>query len=266
MKANQTSAADVLLSATAIRLARGSRTLLDGAGLTVRAGQCVALVGPNGAGKSTLLHTVGGLLAADSGQIQVCGRPLAAWTLRQLAQLRAVVGQHSAAAHGLTVADVVGLGLQARGLSGQLLASAIEQVLAEAGLAALGPQSFSVLSGGERQRVHLARALAQLPASGPALLLLDEPTASLDVRQQFAVLQRSRERARQGAGVLAVLHDLNQAAQWADVVVVLEAGRVVATGSPAEVLTAARLMQTWNQPCAVLPHPTMAVPLLVSLP
>ncbi|WP_371344746.1 heme ABC transporter ATP-binding protein [Ancylobacter sp. IITR112] len=214
----------------------GGRRLLDGVSLDIRPGGVTVLIGPNGAGKSTVFKLMAGERAPQQGRVTLDGADLLRLKPARLAQLRAVLPQSVHVAFPFTVAEVVGIGA-ARGRD---LPARIGRALARVELASLAGQNYELLSGGEKQRVQLARALVQLEnAQGAGYLLLDEPTASLDLGQQLLVLRLMRDLAAEGAGVLAVLHDLNLAAMVADEIVALKRGRVAARGTPEQVLTQA---------------------------
>jgi iron complex transport system ATP-binding protein len=228
-----------MIAATDLTIRAGRRALFDGVTLALRPGEVLAVVGPNGAGKSTLLKALAGERRPDAGEVTAEGRPLHAWRPAGLARRRAVMGQSASLAFPMTVAEAVALGrLPWHGTPGAARdLAAIAAAIAAAEVAHLATQSHATLSGGERQRVQLARALAQLDgAARPAALLLDEPTASLDVRHAATLLRLVRRLAGEGLAVLVVLHDLNEAAFVADRVAMLAGGRLVALGRPAEVL------------------------------
>ncbi|MFN3616175.1 MAG: heme ABC transporter ATP-binding protein, partial [Rubrimonas sp.] len=231
-----------MLEARDVRVLRGGRAALDGVSLRLRRGAVTALCGPNGAGKSTLLSTLCGDVRPDAGLALIDGRPVRSITPRTLAGLRAVLEQSPTLAAPFTVAQLVGLGADLAPRPDPGLAA---RAMAAAGVAHLADRTADRLSGGERARAHLARALAQLQAGraggGGLWLLLDEPTASLDLSHQITVMRAARRAAADGAGVLVVLHDLNLAAAFADRVVLMAAGRIVADGPPADALRADRL-------------------------
>lgn len=213
------------------------RVALEGVDLAVAAGEWVALVGPNGAGKTSLLRALAGTVPS-SGTVAVGGRPRRGMPRRRWARLVAAVAQHPVLPAAMTAAEYVLLGrtphlgyLAAEGAADVAAAlSALERL--DAG--ALASRPLGSLSGGERQRVVLARALAQ----DPEVLLLDEPTASLDIGHQQQVLDLVEGlRRERGIAVVAALHDLTLAAQYADRLVLLDGGRVVADGAAAAVLT-----------------------------
>jgi iron complex transport system ATP-binding protein len=240
-----------MIRAEGVGVRAGARALLREVSLELAPGSVTVVIGPNGAGKSTLLRLLTGERAPDAGAVTMEGRRLAAWAPRDMARRRAVVGQSVALAFPMRAAEVVALGRLPWHGTPQAArdAAAVAAALAAAGVAHLGGQAHATLSGGERQRVHLARALAQLDgAAAPAALLLDEPTASLDVRHRAALLGLLRRLARDGLAVLVVLHDLNEARFVADRVALLEAGRIAAIGPPPEVLRPALLERVYGVP------------------
>ncbi|GGX66710.1 heme ABC transporter ATP-binding protein [Streptomyces fructofermentans] len=244
---------DVLAEAEALHVRLGTREVLAGVDVAARAGEVLALVGPNGAGKSTLLGALAADLPAASGTVRVHGRPAHAWSARELALRRAVLPQSATLSFPFAVEEVVRMGRAP--WAGTALEDeddpAVAAAMAATGTADFAARPFSALSGGERARVALARVLAQRAR----LLLLDEPTAALDLRHQELVLRVCRERARAGDAVVVVLHDLGLAAAYAHRVVILRAGRAVADGPPAGVFTDRLLSDVYQQPVEVFPHP-----------
>jgi iron complex transport system ATP-binding protein len=228
-----------LVTASGITVRIGAKTLLDSVSLTVASGEVVALVGPNGAGKSTLMRVLAGELSPASGAVLLKGRTITAYPPRELALNRAVLSQSTHVMFPFTVAEVVRMGAGDRG--GRDIDAMADGALADVELTALSERIITTLSGGEQQRAHFARVLVQLAcgeeAREPGLLLLDEPTASLDLRHQLDMLEIMTRCARRGVGVVAILHDLNLATLAADRIVVLEGGRVAAVGAPAETVT-----------------------------
>lgn len=251
---------DVLAEASGLRVRLGGREVLTGVSLAARAGEVLALVGPNGAGKSTLLAALAADLPADEGVVRVCGRPTAQWPARELALRRAVLPQAAALSFPFTVEDVVRMGRAP--WAGTDLEEDDDRVVREAmastEVGEFASRPFSALSGGERARVALARVLAQRAP----LLLLDEPTAALDLRHQELVLRLCRERAAAGDAVVVVLHDLGLAAAYADRVAVLRGGALAVEGAPGEVFTAELLSEVYRQPVEVFPHPRTGAPLV----
>jgi iron complex transport system ATP-binding protein len=231
----------------------GTRRVLDDVDFEVAAGEVVALVGPNGAGKSTLLAVLAGELDPGRGSVELDGHPLGRWTPIDMARRRAVLPQSHTVGFPFSAAEVVAMGRAPWQRTPQ--AGRDDEVIAAAMAATdcthLAGRSFPSLSGGERARVALARVLAQ----DTATLLLDEPTAALDLGHQEAVLTLAADRAATGAAVVVVLHDLASAAAYADRVAVLDDGRVAAAGPPREVLTGELLSRVYRYPVEVLDHP-----------
>jgi iron complex transport system ATP-binding protein len=258
-----------MLEACAIRVVVGGALLLDDVSLSVAPGDVVAIIGPNGAGKSTLLRALAGDVRPAHGAVRLLGRPLHAWPVQEQARRRAVLPQQSTLAFAFTAREVVLLGRapHSGGTSGPRDAAIAEGALEAVDAGHLADRWYTTLSGGEQQRVHLARVLAQIwePIDDqPRFLLLDEPTNSLDLAHQHHTLALARRWARQGVGVVVVLHDLNLAAQYADRLVLLHAGRVVATGVPKDVLTPAQIAAVFGLPVQVLAHPSFPGPLVVA--
>ncbi|MGK9236161.1 heme ABC transporter ATP-binding protein [Inquilinus limosus] len=257
-----------MIRADSLAVRIGRTVLLDGVDLTVAPGRFTAVVGPNGAGKSTLLRCLAGEIAPAAGRITLDGTPIAAWDLVALARRRAVLPQQVTLDFPLTAREVVTLGRGPhRGVADAAAdRRAVEAALQAADAVALADRSYPTLSGGEQQRVQFARTLAQISgAAAPTYLLLDEPTASLDLAHQSAVLRVARRLADAGTGVLAILHDLNQAARYADEVLLLRRGRIFAAGPPAEVLTAATVEAVFGCPVEIISHPQSDRPFLVPI-
>lgn len=231
----------------------GGKAVLREVDLPVMAGEVLALVGPNGAGKSTLLAALAGDLPLASGRILLSGQPLNHWRAEELALRRAMLLQQVQLSFPFSVLDVVRMG---RAPWSNTTASARDDELVTYAMSAtdvanFAGRKFSELSGGEKARVALARVLAQ----DTGVLMLDEPTAALDLRHQELVLQVARARAAAGRAVVVVLHDLNLAAGYADKVAVLERGRLAALGAPGEVLTEDLLSRVYQHGIDVMAHP-----------
>ena len=222
------------LIAEAIEVRAGTKALITDVSLALELGEFLAVIGPNGAGKSTLLGALAGDRPLASGHVTIDGRRLSHWSKRDLARRRAVLPQHSSVAFDFTGLQIALLGLLAHRdhLSEREMHRLAEQALRETEALAFANRPYTVLSGGERQRVQLARVLAQCDARSAVypFLLLDEPIAGLDLSHQHAALASARRRADRGLGVLAVLHDLNMAARYADRVAIMERGRITAVG------------------------------------
>jgi iron complex transport system ATP-binding protein len=234
-----------------VRYAGTERLALRGVSVRVEAGELLAVAGPNGSGKTTLVRAVTGLVPLGAGEVRVQGRSLARWPREELARVLGVVPQREDIAFPLRVDETVMLGRYAR--LGPLGAPRAEDLAAVAAAMArcdagpLAARSTDTLSGGEWQRVRLARALAQ----EPSLLLLDEPTASLDVRHEMEILELIRELVDHGLSAMVITHQLNLAARFADRIVLLNEGRVVADGAPGDVLHRDTLTAVFQWPVAV---------------
>lgn len=222
----------------------GRRQILHGVGFTAQPGQVSAVIGPNGSGKSTLVKAISGDLPY-AGSITLNGRELATVRPEEAATIRAVLPQSTRLSFPYTVREVVQLGLL-RGSSGDRSATFAGQsqmadlALDKVDLPGFAGRFYQELSGGEQQRVQLARVLCQLWApmleGVPRWLILDEPISSLDIRHQILVMRIARDFAARGGGVVAVLHDLNLTAAFADHVAVFRQGRAVAAGAPQDVM------------------------------
>jgi iron complex transport system ATP-binding protein len=242
--------------------------VLSGVRTLVRPGELTIAVGPNGAGKSTLMKVMTGELTPHRGRVTLRERPLGDHSARELARERAVLPQSSGLAFPFTVLEVVRLGLDGRaGLSAERRRREPIMALERVELGGFGARRFQELSGGEQQRVHLARVLCQIGApveEGVArTLFLDEPTSSLDIRHQIAVLEIARDFADAGGAVFAILHDLNLAATFADRMLVMHVGRIAAEGTPREVLVDGLLEEVFDIRLRVNQQPDAGVPFIL---
>ena len=241
-----------LLQAQNIGVRVGAKALIEGISLALAPGEFLAVLGPNGAGKSTLLGAIAGDRAVASGAVLLDDKPIGQWNKLALARRRAVLPQHSAVAFDFTGMQIAALGLLAHRdrLSERQMRALAERALDETEALAFADRPYTVLSGGERQRVQLARVLAQCDAdpSVQPFLLLDEPITGLDLAHQHAALASARRRADRGTGVLAVLHDINMAARYAERVAILENGRLSALGASGAMLTPERLSAVFATP------------------
>lgn len=217
----------------------GSKALLDAVTLSIAPGESVALVGPNGAGKSTLLRTLSGEIAPSAGAVALKGRDPHTYGPRELALHRAVLSQHVTVAFPFSVADVVRMGAGER--AGAAVETLVEAALAEVDLIDLRDRVIGTLSGGEQQRAHLARVLVQLRGGeaeyGPGILLLDEPTAALDLCHQLDLLNIIQRYNARGTTIVTIMHDLNLAALFARRIVVLDKGALAGDGAPIDTIT-----------------------------
>jgi iron complex transport system ATP-binding protein len=225
----------------------GRRDVLQGVTLTARAGEVLAICGANGAGKSTLLKAVLGEIAAE-GTIRLNGHDIARARPQTLAPLRAVLPQDTEVAFAFPLGDIVTMGREAGDFAAR---PEVDQLaLAAVGLQGHEARDFRSLSGGERQRGHLARALAQVwepvGQSGPRWLMLDEPVASLDLGHQLQVMRLARSFADAGGGVIAIMHDLNLSAMFADRMGFLIDGHLAALGTPDAVMEPTLLTRAYG--------------------
>lgn len=242
----------------------GRDDVLSGLTLAIEAGTVLALLGPNGSGKTTLLRTLARLLRPRAGEVYLDGEPLwqrgRTWAHRRVA----IAAQDDPGGSTLAVEEVVRLGRAAhRGWWRPMTAddrAVIDSALGRTDLVSLRDRPIAELSAGEWQRVLLARALAQEPLA----LLLDEPTAHLDLNYQIEILELVEGLARDGGlAVVLSLHDVNQAAIWADRIALLAEGRLLAVGSPGDVLTPELLGRAYRCPIAVERHPVSGVPMVL---
>lgn len=256
---------EVFLRVAGLRIAYAAKTALDGVELTIPAGEFVGIIGPNGAGKSSLLRCLARTLQPRAGAIYLAGRDLVTLPQRQVAREVAVAGLDEegvlTTGRGFSVREIVAMGRYPHRQRGRRFSredeEAVRQAIHLTGLASLQGQKFGNLSSGERQRVIIARALAQ----GTKLLLLDEPTAHLDLTAQVEMFNLLRAlNLQQGLTIIAVLHDLNLAAQFCDRLVLLDRGRIAAVGEPAEVLRPEVLAQVYRLEVAVVPDLTTGRP------
>ncbi|MDX2266152.1 MAG: heme ABC transporter ATP-binding protein [Hyphomicrobiales bacterium] len=229
----------------------GEATLLRGVDIEVRPGRFTVVMGPNGAGKSTALAILAGDLPPSKGAVFLDGEQLHLVSAERQAERRAVVTQNQPADFPLTALEVAMLGRAPCRAGRARDLEAVTAALEATGAAHLASRHFPTLSGGERQRVQIARALAQIwdrRARAQSYLLMDEPTASLDLKHQIATLDIARAFADAGAGVMCILHDVVLAREFADEVVLLRRGEVFASGPPASTLTCATLAAVFDLP------------------
>ncbi len=243
---------DVMLAGRGLSLRIGTASILTDVDVEVRSGEVLALVGPNGAGKSSLLGVLAGDQRPDTGEVSLCGEPLTAFSAQEAAQERGVLMQKQTLSFGFVVRDVVMMGRAPwhRSERAELDDAIVDAAIKRADVGHLVARNFPTLSGGEQGRTAFARLLAQ----DTPVLMLDEPTAALDIHHQEQVLSVVREAADAGAAVVVVLHDLSLAAAYADQICVLARGAVRALGTPDEVFTEELLSEVYDHPVHVLRH------------
>ncbi len=255
-----------LLWVRGLSLTLGGVECLDGIDLRLKAGEVLAVLGPNGAGKTSLLRCATGLWSPARGRVEFNGRSLDQWPLRDRARLLAVLPQSPVLDFPFTVEEVLLLGRIPHATGrGRDLAIA-EAAMDQTDVAHLRRRDYRHLSGGEKQRVQLARVLAQIwePVDGgDRLLVLDEPSTSLDLAHQQLLVQTVHLLADRGIGVLLVVHDLNLAARCADRILLLRAGRVAATGRPVEVLQSETLRSVFDVDVTLVEHRDSRAPLVL---
>jgi iron complex transport system ATP-binding protein len=227
----------------------GGRPILQDIDLTLPAGKITALIGPNGAGKSTLLSLISRLVPLQQGRVEVAGLDLARTPTDTLARAMAILPQNAGVHSRLRVRELVAFGRwpHHRGRPGPTDHDFVEAAISRMGLTELAHRFLDELSGGQRQRAHLAMAFAQ----GTDWLLLDEPLAALDMAHARRLMQELAALRDNGKGVLMVLHEVNHAAAWADHIVAMQSGRIVAEGTPEQVFTPAVLEPLYDMPLKV---------------
>jgi iron complex transport system ATP-binding protein len=262
--ADDAAEADSLVDARGVTVGYGSGPVLSGVSLSVERGELVGLVGPNGAGKTTLLKAINGVLDPDEGRVLVDGDDVHDLSSRAASRRVATVPQDTTVAFEFPVEAVVEMGrtpYHGRVRRDPDAAEAVERALDRTETTRFRDRTVGSLSGGERQRVVLARALAQ----GTPALVLDEPTASLDINHQVRTLALVRELTREGKGALAAIHDLDLAARFCDRIAVLADGNLQAVGPPETVLTGERVAAAFDIAAAVVPSPVTGTPTVTPL-
>ena len=252
------------VSVSGVWAAYGERNVLSGLNLEVAAGSVVAIAGPNGVGKSTLLKLIAGAISPQRGTVRVDGRDVSSLSARERALLVAVVPQSPELPPGASALDVALMGrnphLGLLSWEGEDDVAIALDAMRLTGAAEFADRPVDRLSGGERQRVAIAMAIAQQTP----ILLLDEPTANLDLAYQPAIMRLMRDLATQGRTIVAAVHDLTLAAQFCDEIVLLSEGRSVAVGAPWDVLTEELIREVYDADALVLKHPKSGKPIVVS--
>ncbi|MGZ8252208.1 MAG: heme ABC transporter ATP-binding protein [Methylophilaceae bacterium] len=258
-----------MLEVNNVSLSIGHRWLVDGISFNVLPGEVVTICGPNGAGKSSLMRLISGELPPSSGHVSWHGKPIAQWNMLALARHRTLLQQRCDVSFDYTALEVILLGRHPHhlGATRTLDVRIAEAALAEVDASHLAGNIYAMLSGGEQARVQMARVLAQIweASDTPRLLLLDEPTAALDPRQQHRILSIARAWAQKGdVAVVAIVHDLNLAALYADRIALLRDGRLQIIGSVQTIVTPQTVEACFDLSCTMLEHPDGGPPVMVA--
>lgn len=243
----------------------GGREVLRGVSFRAQAGKLLCILGPNGSGKTTLLRCLLGQLRPSGGEIRLDDRPIGLYSPRGLARLLGYVPQTPASAFGFTVRELVLMGRFAHagalGMTGRQDLEVARLAMAMTGTEAFADRTLDELSGGEAQCAMIARALAQQPS----VMLLDEPTSHLDIRNQLAIYRMMQRLAHDWRmAVICVSHDINVAARFADQLVLMRDGQVVAAGGPAQVISPQTLSQTYDVPIELVAVPGSDIPIVLA--
>lgn len=252
------------ISLSNLSLTVGTHRILNAIDLCFRKSELTIILGPNGAGKSSLLKAMTQEWPA-SGDIRYFGKTASEWEKTTLARHLSVLPQSSSLTFSFTAREVVELGALPLNATQPMIRSIAEHAMHQTDILHLADRLYPSLSGGEKQRVHLARVLTQLGQSGDnQALLLDEPTSALDLSHQHHTLKLAKSLTRQGASVIAVIHDLNLAAQYADRILVIDHGQLIADGTAWEVLTEQTIHDIYHWQVTVIPHPSASYPVILS--
>lgn len=251
------------LETRALSMAYGERSIIEGLNLRLPAGQITAIVGPNGCGKSTLLAGLARLQKPSGGAVLLDGKAIGSLPTREVARRLALLPQDASAPEGLTVAELIRFGRQPhQGLFQQWSENdqrIIESALRAADLVELAERPLESMSGGQRQRAWIAMAIAQ----DTPLLLLDEPTSALDLGHQIEVFELIRQLAEAGKTIVMVVHDLSSACRYADHLVAMKDGRLLAEGAPSQVVTAGLVEALYGVRCTLMSDPLSGTPVIV---
>lgn len=244
-------------------IAYDGKVVVDGVDLTIREGSFTVILGPNASGKSTVLRALARVLKPESGQVLFDGQELSTYGSKELARRMGLLPQDAIAPDGMRVADLVSRGRYPHHTTLQRWTVADDQAtrdaLAATNTTELTERYVDQLSGGQRQRVWVALLLAQQTG----VMLLDEPTTFLDIAHQYDLLDLLKSLNEEGKTIVAVLHDINQAARYASDIILMDEGTIAATGSPADLITAEQVSQTFGLDVIVIPDPVTGTPMVV---
>lgn len=257
-----------MLEAKNIHVLINDKSLLNDVSLAVAPGEMVVLIGANGAGKTTLLNVLAGDRSPASGKVHLDEKPLSAYCPRTMARRRAVMPQHSPLSFTFSVLEVVEMGRapHIEQCSVEHNRRITNQAMELTDIIHLSDRDYTTLSGGEKQRVHLARVLSQIWEPEPfreRYLLLDEPTSSLDIHHQYEMLGHLKSIRQDTLGIVLIAHDLNLAALFADRIIVLKDGRMIASGHPNEVYTEEILSNAFSLSAHIGQHPDVNRPYVI---
>lgn len=257
-----------MYQAEGISLKVRDRFLLRDVNVTIKPGTFTAIVGQNGAGKSSLLKVMANETMTYDGDVTLNGRSVRKYSAKELSRVRGVLPQHTDVHFAFTAEQIVMLGRHAHGSTKKENQTIVDEVMIRAGVAHLRDRNFMTLSGGEKQRIQLARVLAQIwtETVHPRYLLLDEPTSSLDITQQQNILTLAREACSRNVGVVAIVHDLNQAVQFADYLYFMRNGKVIASGEAGQVFTKSTIEETFCCRVNVYRDPCNNCPYIIPVP
>ena len=240
---------------------KGNKKILDDISLEIKSGEVLSVLGPNGAGKSTLLNLISGDISPSEGEIYFDNKNLKDISIQERSFMRSVMAQSQAIVFDFSVKEIIEMGWLDKGLSNYAndFQNALNEIAEETSVTDLLYKKFNILSGGEQRRVHFARTLLQMwrPSNSfdPIYILLDEPTANLDILHEQKMMKKIRNKASEGIGVMIVLHDINIAAKYSDKIAFIKEGRLEEVGSPSEVLEENKLSAIYELPMKINENP-----------
>ena len=240
---------------------KGNKKILDDISLEIKSGEVLSVLGPNGAGKSTLLNLISGDISPSRGEIYFDNKNLKDISIQERSFMRSVMAQSQAIVFDFSVKEIIEMGWLDKGLSNYAndFQNALNEIAEETSVTDLLYKKFNILSGGEQRRVHFARTLLQIwrpsNSSDPIYILLDEPTANLDILHEQKMMKKIRNKASEGIGVMIVLHDINIAAKYSDKIAFIKEGRLEEVGSPSKVLEENKLSAIYELPMKINENP-----------